>query len=59
MSGGSASGPIVLHDEEAEDVKEFTNTILLKSGSNGGTKGLFVNSRAALNNRGSNSPLKR
>ena len=57
MSGHS-SGPIVLEEEEQEGVKEFTNTILLKNGSSGGNKGLFINSRAALNRGASNSPLK-
>ena len=35
-------------EEKQEIAKDFTNSILLKSGSAGGNKTLFVNSREAF-----------
>ena len=61
----TGNSPLLVMDEEEkqEIAKDFTNSILLKSGSAGGNKTLFVNSREAFypqNQRslgGANSPL--
>ena len=66
LSNNTASNnPLLILDEEEkqEIAKDFTSSILLKSGSAGGNKTLFVNSREAFypqNQRslgGNNSPL--
>ena len=46
-------------EEQQEIVRDFTQSILLRSGSTGGNKNLFVNSKEAFfpSNRGANSPL--
>ena len=40
---------MALAEEEQQEAREFTHTILLKSGSTGGNKNLFVSSKGALN----------
>ena len=39
---------LVLDDEEKQEVSDFTRTFLMRSGSTGGNKSLFVNSKIAL-----------
>lgn len=38
-----------MSDADREEIKDATQTILIKSGSSGGNKSLFVSSKAALN----------
>lgn len=46
-------------EEQQEIVRDFTQSILLRSGSTGGNKNLFVNSKEAFfpSTRAANSPL--
>jgi len=37
-----------LGEEEAQEAKEMTNTILLKSGSVGGSKSLFIDPKVTM-----------
>lgn len=56
MNTTKAKGPCALGEEEALEAKEMTNTILLKSGSVGGSKSLFVDPKATMQ-RFAQSPL--
>ena len=42
-SKGSPSAMRILGEDEAQDAREFANSILLRSGSTGGGKTLFIN----------------
>ena len=49
--------PVALGEEEQQDAQEATGKVLRRSGSIGGNRSLFVNSRHALMNNMTNSPV--